>query len=758
MADTTVPDPSITNDSVEALDRLSATLIGVTDKTQKATIQNELYNRGVVLFNANTDASAIKLNELSKVTDFANGIIGKLSGKFNEFNNSLKNSQTMTDISATKFSSMATSILGARDSFNSLSNIDSSGLNLFSDQLSGLFTIMRESPGSEIASQAQSKIINILKGSGVEHSKINSLVNLGTDALQKFAVATLKSADNGLKLQNAMLQQSASSGNFNKIIAEAGPNLSRMNDVLARQDSLIQSASNSTGIARESMNQFWNQLSPTVSGMNDLNITVDGSSEKMNILTTAVRMATGSGRAQKDVIDDVNKATQEYGASIQGALTMTARISEISSKFKVPLNDVRGALFAAADKFSMFTMAGIDASKKTEGFVNIMNNYSKALQDTGLSGHQAISVISGMTTSMHGLNMAQKAFLSQQTGGPGGLRGAFQIEGMLKRGETEKVFELIRKQMQKQMGNIVSQSEAEGSEAAAQKRQKQMLILQQGPLAKFAKDDQEAGNILDAFKSVQDGKGKASDLSKTVISDQVKRGQLIQGTSKTPMSELRSTLEQITFKANIGNLSGVQRMMTETAGVDLSKDTADQTNSRRLLSTQSVFNNEETQGSSVIDTQKRLLENVKNLKVHGKALVHGFKQTLDIAPHPIDNKNQKADLAKQIEADKARKANLPKGIDNLVNYKPSSMPNINDISATEDRANPSNMVAKAAAGKVYKQEQDTTANNQRDNIKPNSSNEEVNVQVNVSAICSVCKHEVETSSRVNAISPPTKGN
>lgn len=77
------------------------------------------------------------------------------------------------------------------------------------------------------------------------------------------------------------------------------------------------------------------------------------------------------------------------------------------------------------------------------------------------------------------------------------------------------------------------------------------------------------------------------------------------------MSELRSTLEQITFKANIGNLSGVQRMMTETAGVDLSKDTADQTNSRRLLSTQSVFNNEETQGSSVIDTQKRLLENVK---------------------------------------------------------------------------------------------------------------------------------------------------
>ena len=67
MADTTVPDPSITNDSVEALDRLSATLIGVTDKTQKATIQNELYNRGVVLFNANTDASAIKLNELSKL-------------------------------------------------------------------------------------------------------------------------------------------------------------------------------------------------------------------------------------------------------------------------------------------------------------------------------------------------------------------------------------------------------------------------------------------------------------------------------------------------------------------------------------------------------------------------------------------------------------------------------------------------------------------------------------------------------------------
>lgn len=753
MAETPVADSSIVNESIETLGRYADSLTKVSDETQKTTMRAELLNRATALYNANIGISSTKLNDLSQVTGFANNIINKLSSSFKDFNNSLLNSQTMTDVSASKFAKITTEILGTRDSFNSLSGVDTSGLNLFSDQLGDLFKIMKESPAADVAAQAQNKIIDMLKKSGVEHSKINSLLTMGTDALQKFAVATLKSADNGLKLQNAMLQQAASSGNFNDMIQKAGDKLQNMNNLLARQDSLIQGSADSTGIARESMNQYWNQLSPTISGMKDLNITVGSSSEKMNVLTAAVTLATGSGRSQKDVIDDVNKATQEYGISVSNALTMTARISEISSKFKIPLQDVRNSLFSTTESFKWFSSEQGDASKKTEGFTSVINKYAKALQDTGLSGHQAIGVVDGMTKSMSTLNMAQKAFLSQQTGGPGGLRGAFQIESMLQK-DPAKAFELVRKQMQKQMGGIVSQSEAEGSEAAAQKRQKQMLILQEGPLGKFAQDPQQAMHILDAFKSIQQGKGTTEGLYKDIASQQIKKGEQIQGTSKTPMSELRSTLDGMTFKAMIVNLSSTQKMMTQTAGVDLSDDTAAQAASRRELGKKVVFNNDTTQGSAAIDAQKKFVGNAKSLiNIHAPAISHGFQKTLGREPFPIDDKHQKAELAKDIENKKKERANLPRGIQGLVNYRP---PPIDTGSAVglDDRASASKTVARAVVGAgANKTPESQTADGQQGKPPSSNTNEDVNVQVNVSSICSVCKHEVETSSQVQKANP-----
>ena len=756
MGETPVADSSIVNESIETLGRYADSLTKVSDETQKTTMRAELLNRATALYNANIGISSAKLNDLSQVTGFANGLINKLSSGFQDFNNSLLNSQTMIDASAAKFAMMTTEILGTRDSFNSLSGVDASGLNLFSDQLGDLFKIMKESPGADIAIQAQNAIINMLKKSGVEHSKINSLLTMGTDAMQKFATATLKSADNGLKLQNAMLQQAASSGNFNDMIQKAGDKLQNMNNLLARQDSLIQGSADSTGIARESMNQYWNQLSPTISGMKDLNITVGSSSEKMNVLTAAVTLATGSGRSQKDVIDDVNKATQEYGISVGNALTMTARISEISSKFKIPLQDVRNSLFSTTESFKWFSSEGADAAKKTEGFTSVINKYAQALKDTGLSGHQAIGVVDGMTKSMSVLTMAQKAFLSQQTGGPGGLRGAFQIESMLQK-DPAKAFELVRKQMQKQMGGIVSQSEAEGSEAAAQKRQKQMLILQEGPLGKFAQDPQQAMHILDAFKSIQQGKGTTEGLYKDIASQQIKKGEQIQGTSKTPMSELRSTLDRMTFKVMIDNLSSTQRMMTQTAGVDLSDDTAAQSASRRELGKKVVFNNDTTQGSAAIDAQKKFVENARSLKnIHAPAISHGAQKFIGKNPFPIDDKHEKADLAKDIENKKKEKANLPKGIQSLTSYKPPPIATGSEMSA-DDRASAPKAVGRAVVGAgANKSTESQAADGQQGKPPSSNTNEDVSVQVNVSSICSVCKHEVETSSHVTRTNSAVK--
>ena len=77
----------------------------------------------------------------------------------------------------------------------------------------------------------------------------------------------------------------------------------------------------------------------------------------------------------------------------------------------------------------------------------IMNDYVGALQNTGMTGQHAMEVVKGMTDSIAGMSVAQKAFLSSQTGGPGGLMGAFQIEKDLREGKIDKVFDKVRQTM-----------------------------------------------------------------------------------------------------------------------------------------------------------------------------------------------------------------------------------------------------------------------------------------------------------------------
>jgi hypothetical protein len=99
------------------------------------------------------------------------------------------------------------------------------------------------------------------------------------------------------------------------------------------------------------------------------------------------------------------------------------------------------------------------------------------------------------------MGLAQKAFLSAQTGGPGGLMGAFQIEKMLKEGDIEGVFKKVRDQMQKQLGPIVTLEDAASSPAAAAQLARQTAMLRSGPLGAMARTDQDAYRILESMKT-----------------------------------------------------------------------------------------------------------------------------------------------------------------------------------------------------------------------------------------------------------------
>jgi hypothetical protein len=142
----------------------------------------------------------------------------------------------------------------------------------------------------------------------------------------------------------------------------------------------------------------------------------------------------------------------------------------------------------------------------------MFNKLMTAFKETGLSAKASTELISGITMQIGKLSIAQKSFLSAQTGGPGGLVGGFQIEKMLRDGKIDEVFDKMQTQMKRQFGKIVSIDEAAQSPQAAAQLVRQREMLKSGPLGQFAQTDDQAQRILDAFKKGE--KVDVKELSK----------------------------------------------------------------------------------------------------------------------------------------------------------------------------------------------------------------------------------------------------
>lgn len=510
--------------------------------------------------------------------NLASSMFDRFKKAISEAGVSIKNMTTLTQQQAEVLSVVAAGAIHARTSFEGLSNVDTTGLITFKSQIDDIKQgLLSGGTAAAKAKDSISLLIDGLKKSGVPDNLISAAVKKGSEAVLDLAQNSLAYSDNALKLQNAYLQLSAQGGQLGNVFARAGTQMQNMNEMLSEQSNILAKSTKETGLSGAQLESYWSQLGNIPGALQNLVVNLEGSNKSVNLLSATVNLAVGSGRSYKDVMEDMRKATVGYGLSIPQALDFTARISDVAGKLKAPLSEVRAALLSNAEAFKMFADAGEGAVKQSAGIASIMEDYVERLQKTGLSAGNAIDVVKQMTNAVSGLSIAQKAFLSSQTGGPGGLMGGFQIEKMLREGKTAEVFDLVKKQMQQQMGKIVTLEEASKSEGAAQQLQKQMLILQKGPLSQFAKTDQEAYRILEAFKA---GVSPAAQPTGDFTTEkQIEAGQKIKNLSTTPIGEVRSMLESIRYTVNIGNLSAEQRLMGAAVGTPV-EDSATTTQMR----------------------------------------------------------------------------------------------------------------------------------------------------------------------------------
>lgn len=505
----------------------------------------------------------MSLGDLNEIAENARGTFNAFSTALASYGVSINTTKTLTGQQTTQFGLLTTAILGTRRSFDSLNNIDTSSLSGFTDQIK----YMVETLGDTKSGIGQLiNIFQIPKG----------VVDQGVGAVKSFALSLAQSADNALRLQNAYIQLSAKTGNLSEVFDTAGPKLTHLNALLERQTAMMSNSIKATGLAPEVIQKYYSELGSIPKALEETVISSGSADKNVSMLTATIKTAMGTGRSYTDVIDDMKLAFKDYNITGEKALEFSTRMSEISNKFGINLDVVRDSLRSTANTFKMF-------GNEAEASARILNQYVGALKSTGISGDAAVEVVTSMTGALGGLNIAQKSFLSAQTGGPGGLMGAFQIEKMMREGKMDEVFEKVREQMQKQFGSIVSLDDASRSQAGAAQLTRQMMILKQGPLGQFAKTDQEAIRILEGFKAKQEGRSTPSDLSGRIVQESMSKGTLIQEKSYTELSKIRGTLESMRGTTDISNLGFMQSAFTASAGTPLSNLSEAQEKSRTGL-------------------------------------------------------------------------------------------------------------------------------------------------------------------------------
>lgn len=470
------------------------------------------------------------------------------------------------------FGAISVAVLGAGKAYDSLNNIDTRGLSDFSKQIDAMGDSIKNSP---------------LYQTGL--MKAFSLGKTGDEAAAmatSFVKNMAASAAQVTKLENAMLQLNARTGTFAELQQAAGPNWNNVNALAEQQNTIIQQTANVFQLSSARVADFYTELGSVQGAINTTIPATGAMGGSVSGLTAAMLLAKGTGREFSAVVNDMRAAFENYNLKGAPALDFTARMTEISQKFNIPLEAVDKSLLSVANNFGIF-------GNQADGAARLYNNYLGALEKTGISGPQAIGVVQGMTESVKGLSIAQKAFLSAQTGGPGGLLGGFQIEKELREGKLDQVFDRVRETLGKQFGKIVTLEEASQTQAAAEQFQKQVLLLQKGPLGSIVKDDQTAFRVLEAFKAREQG-GPVQDLSKDFLQKSMESGNDLAKQTNTYLGQSVRILEQIRDQSGFANLDELQKSVTAASGAgtavaptQATKDLRDILSNQMLSSAQS---------------------------------------------------------------------------------------------------------------------------------------------------------------------------
>lgn len=509
---------------------------------------------------ANADVTTNVKNQLSSLTNIIDNVGGLLDNLTDSYLDAQKNMQTglFSAEDARNIGLVTTALLGVRNSYDQFS-----GLRIDKEAFMAPITDMEDAlkNGGGALNKMADQVLSTF-GSIIPDSAKKS-----ASAAVTFGMNLIKSADNAIHMRDAIIQLASSSGSLNNLFAASGPNLQNINEIMAQQSEEISNVAQTMNVSRAEATKYYSELGRVpgaltatlpaseklFKGMDD---SMGNSSGKVDMLTATIAAAKGTGREFGDVIRDLNTAFKDYGITGENALKFSVNMSQVSNNLGIDLQSVQSSLSASAQTFREFADAGNRSANMAEGLARVTNEYAQALKNQGFSGTVALEVAQNMTKQLSQLSIGQRAFLSAQSGGPGGLLGAVQIERDLREGKFESVFKKVKDVMQKQIGPIITQGEVK-TEAQAAQYTRQITMLQQGPLAKLAGNEEQAARLLEVFKG---GGARVKAFEPDALKGAMDKGVTLQDQTRTILSEIRGDSERQLALADQTNLLLAQQL------------------------------------------------------------------------------------------------------------------------------------------------------------------------------------------------------
>lgn len=322
--------------------------------------------------------------------------------------------------------------------------------------------------------------------------KIPGDIGRAANYLSNLSVEWAASAQGAREFENSILKGSAASGDLGAILKKTGIDLRGLDDITASFRQRLSDTADTTGMSRDQVDSLASAFLKIPGGFDKI-VSV-GANRNIDLFTAALQLSNGTMRDTSSTISELYDAQIKFNRSGIGALSVLSDISSTAKTMGLPLNIVENSIKTIAERFA-------DMGDNANSAIKIFQRFAPAMQEAGIAPEQIANTVRSVGEGIRSMDIAQKAFLSSQSGGPGGLAGAYKIENMIRQGNIAEVAKMAEDTLRKQFGGrIVTLEEAGQNQGAAAEFAKQVAFLKSGAFGGMAKTDQDAYKLLDVFK------------------------------------------------------------------------------------------------------------------------------------------------------------------------------------------------------------------------------------------------------------------